>query len=163
MHFNRSIVLEDIIPFLKLIGEHFGVDVKRNGDRFRVGIISGSIWGSFQGWGSFRGRDHFVSCTVRWRQIRNRWGRLGTRLGKFRFQQRFQPFLTWDQALFYFIFFLLLWLEKEKRHKGITGRGLGERAWSQASLFRSAQSSARPLIIKIAWLRDDTCVTCGRL
>ena len=83
MHFNRSIVLEDIIPFLKLIGEHFGVDVKRNGDHFRVsiisgsiqgdhfsvgdhfgvdlGIISGSIWGSFQGWGSFRGRfgDHF--------------------------------------------------------------------------------------------------------
>ena len=86
MLFNRSIVLEDIIPFLKLIGEHFGVDVKRNGDHFRVsiisgsiqgdhfsvgdhfgvdlgiisvlGIISGSIWGSFQGWGSFRGRDH---------------------------------------------------------------------------------------------------------
>ena len=84
MHFNRSIVLEDIIPFLKLIGEHFGVDVKRNGDHFRVsiisgsiwgsfqcwdnfgvdlgiisvlGIISGSIWGSFQSWGSFRGRD----------------------------------------------------------------------------------------------------------
>ena len=61
MHFNRSIVLEDIIPFLKLIGEHFGVDVKRNGDHFRVSIISGSIWGSFQCWGSFRGRfgDHF--------------------------------------------------------------------------------------------------------
>ena len=30
---------------------------------FRVGIISGSIWGSFQGWGSFRGRDHFGGCT----------------------------------------------------------------------------------------------------
>ena len=61
MHFNRSIVLEDIIPFPKLIGEHFGVDVKRNGDHFRVSIISGSIWGSFQCWGSFRGRfgDHF--------------------------------------------------------------------------------------------------------
>ena len=61
MNFNRSIVLEDIIPFLKLIGEHFGVDVKRNGDHFRVSIISGSIWGSFQCWGSFRGRfgDHF--------------------------------------------------------------------------------------------------------
>ena len=57
MHFNRSIVLEDIIPLLKLIGEHFGVDVKRNGDHFRVSIISGSIWGSFQCWGSFRGRD----------------------------------------------------------------------------------------------------------
>ena len=42
MHFNPSIVLEDIIPFLKLIGEHFGVDVKRNGDHFRVSIISGS-------------------------------------------------------------------------------------------------------------------------
>ena len=23
-----------------------------------MGIISGSIWVSFQGWGSFRGRDH---------------------------------------------------------------------------------------------------------
>ena len=31
---------------------------------FRVGIISGSIWGSFQGRGSFRGRDHFGGCTV---------------------------------------------------------------------------------------------------
>ena len=61
MNFYRSIALEDIIPFLKLIGEHFGVDVKRNGDHFRVSIISGSIWGSFQCWGSFRGRfgDHF--------------------------------------------------------------------------------------------------------
>ena len=57
MHFNRSLVLEDIIPFLKLIGEHFGVDVKRTEDHFRVSIISGSIWGSFRGRdrsGSFR-------------------------------------------------------------------------------------------------------------
>ena len=29
--------------------------MKRNGDHFGVGIISGPIWGSFQGWGSFRG------------------------------------------------------------------------------------------------------------
>ena len=41
------------IPFLKLKGDHFGVDVKRNRDHFGVGIISGSIWGSFRGW------DHF--------------------------------------------------------------------------------------------------------
>ena len=155
MHFNRSIVLEDIIPLLKLIGEHFGVDVKRNGDHFRVSIISGSIWGSFQCWGSFRGRfgdhfragdhfgvgigrDHFVSCTLRWRQIRNRWGRLGTRLRKF----RFQPFsLTWDQALFYFIlFFCFFGSRRKKGHKGIIGRGLWERAWSQASLFMSAHN-----------------------
>ena len=34
------------------------MDVKRNGDHFGVGIISGSIWGSF------RGRDHFGGCTV---------------------------------------------------------------------------------------------------
>ena len=26
--------------------------MKRNGDDFRVGIISGSIWGSFRAWGS---------------------------------------------------------------------------------------------------------------
>ena len=37
---------QDIFPFLKLIGDHFGVD-----------------WGSFQGWGSFRGRDHLGGCT----------------------------------------------------------------------------------------------------
>ena len=35
--------------------DHFGLDMKRNGDHFRVGIISGSIWGSFQG----RFGDHF--------------------------------------------------------------------------------------------------------
>ena len=37
--------------------------MKRNGDHFGVGVISGSIWGSFQGWGSVRGRDHFGGCT----------------------------------------------------------------------------------------------------
>ena len=37
--------------------------MKRNGDHIGVGIISGSIWGSFQGWASFRGRDHFGGCT----------------------------------------------------------------------------------------------------
>ena len=37
---------QEIIPFLKLIGDHFGDDVKRNGDHFGVGIISVSIWGS---------------------------------------------------------------------------------------------------------------------
>ena len=25
--------------------------------------VAGSIWGSCQGWGSFRGRDHFGGCT----------------------------------------------------------------------------------------------------
>ena len=49
--------------------DHFGVDKKKNGDHFGVAIISGSIWGSFQGWGSFRGRDHFGSCTVRSRSL----------------------------------------------------------------------------------------------
>ena len=34
------------------------------GDRFGVGIILGSIWGSFRGWGSFWGRGHFRGCTV---------------------------------------------------------------------------------------------------
>ena len=45
------------IPFQKLIADHFGVDLKRNGDHFGVDL------GSFQGWGSFRGRDHFGGCT----------------------------------------------------------------------------------------------------
>ena len=42
VHFNQSIVLGyHSIP--KLIGDHFGVDVKRNGDPFGVdlGITSG--------------------------------------------------------------------------------------------------------------------------
>ena len=52
------------IPFRKLFGDHFGVDGKKSGDHFGVGIISGSIWGSFRGRGSFRGQDHFGGCTV---------------------------------------------------------------------------------------------------
>ena len=33
----------------KLIGDHLAVGVKRDGDHFRVVIISGSNWGSFRG------------------------------------------------------------------------------------------------------------------
>ena len=33
--------------------DHFGADKKKSGDYFGVGIISESIWGSFEGW------DHF--------------------------------------------------------------------------------------------------------
>ena len=33
---------EDIISFLKLIGDHFMDEVKRNGDHFGVGIILGA-------------------------------------------------------------------------------------------------------------------------
>ena len=53
---NRLVIIpwRNIIPFPKLIGDHFGVDVKRNGDHLVVGIILGSIWGSFRGWASFR-------------------------------------------------------------------------------------------------------------
>ena len=44
--------------------DHFGVDVKTNGDHFGVdlGIISGL--GIILGSGSFWGRDHFGGCTV---------------------------------------------------------------------------------------------------
>ena len=52
---NRLIIpWRNTIPFQKLIGDHFGVHVKRNGDHLVVGIILGSIWGSFRGWASFR-------------------------------------------------------------------------------------------------------------
>ena len=52
------------IPFQELIGDHFGVDVKRDADHFGIGVISGSNWGSFKGWGAIRGRDHFRGgCT----------------------------------------------------------------------------------------------------
>ena len=44
---------QDIIPFLKLIGDHFGDGVKRNGDHFRVGMF----WGRFGD--HFRVGDHF--------------------------------------------------------------------------------------------------------
>ena len=46
--------------------QHFNKEQKSNpqSHHFGVGIISGSIWGSFQGRGSFRGRDHFGGCTV---------------------------------------------------------------------------------------------------
>ena len=42
--------VKNTIPFPKLIGDHFGVVVKKkkNGDHFGVGIISGSIWTSFR-------------------------------------------------------------------------------------------------------------------
>ena len=33
---------EDIISYLKLIGDHFMDEVKRNGDHLSVGIISGA-------------------------------------------------------------------------------------------------------------------------
>ena len=52
------------IPFQELIGDHFGVDVKRDGDHFGIGVISRLNWGSFKGWGAIRGRDHFRGgCT----------------------------------------------------------------------------------------------------
>ena len=42
---NRLVIIprRNTIPFQELIGDHFGVDVKRNGDNFGVdlGIISG--------------------------------------------------------------------------------------------------------------------------
>ena len=62
---NRLVIIpwRNTIPFQWLIGDQFGVDVKRNENHFGIGIISGSIWRSFQGWGSFRGRDHFGCCT----------------------------------------------------------------------------------------------------
>ena len=56
---NRLVIIprRNTIPFQKLIEDHFGVDVKRNGDHLGVGIISGSIWRSFPG------RDHVGGCT----------------------------------------------------------------------------------------------------
>ena len=44
-------------PFPKSLG------IISGSTRRKVGIISGSIWESFQGWGSFRGQDHFGGCT----------------------------------------------------------------------------------------------------
>ena len=75
---NRLIIIpwRNIIPFQELIGNHLGVDVKGKGDHFLVGIISGSIWGSFQGWGSFWGLysagDILLRVTLRWTDIPSR-------------------------------------------------------------------------------------------
>ena len=57
----------EMIPFQELIGDHFGFDVKRNGDHFGVGIISGSIWGSFRGLYSSQSGDHWCcsNCSPR--------------------------------------------------------------------------------------------------
>ena len=55
---------EDIMSYLKLIGDRFMEEVKRNGDYFEVGTILRYNWGSFKGWGSFRARDHFGGFTV---------------------------------------------------------------------------------------------------
>ena len=54
---NRLVTIpwRNTIPFQGLIGDHFGVDVERNGDHFGVdlGVISGL--GIISGSGSFRG------------------------------------------------------------------------------------------------------------
>ena len=126
MNFNRSIVLEDIIPFLKLIGEHFGVDVKRNGDHFRVSIISGSIWGSFQCWGSFRGRfgdhfragDHFGVGIINFRELYSAMTSNPKSLrttGNEASKVSVPAFSNLRSGVILFYFFLLLWLEKEKK------------------------------------------------
>ena len=62
-HCNRLAIISSLntIPFQQLTGGHFGVDVKRNGDHFGVGIISGSIWGSFPGQGHLRGCTMSIS------------------------------------------------------------------------------------------------------
>ena len=42
---NRLVIIpwRNTIPFQESIGDNFGVDVNRNGDHFRVGIISGAV------------------------------------------------------------------------------------------------------------------------
>ena len=52
---NRLVIIprRNTIPFQELIGDHFGVDVKRNGDHFGDDLTIS---------GSFRGRDHFGGC-----------------------------------------------------------------------------------------------------
>ena len=45
---------QDIIPFLKLIGDHFGDDANRNGNHFRVDLRIISTLVIISGLGSFR-------------------------------------------------------------------------------------------------------------
>ena len=42
---NRLVIIpwRNTIPFQELIGDHFGVDVNRNRNHFKVGIISGTV------------------------------------------------------------------------------------------------------------------------
>ena len=42
---NRLVIIpwRNTIPFQELIGDHFGVDVNRNRNHFKVGIISGAV------------------------------------------------------------------------------------------------------------------------
>ena len=64
-----------------------------------MGIISGSIWESFQGWGSFRGRDHFGGCTVQTSDMRHRT----TDNGQWDSSFRVVVFVvcSWASSLFY--------------------------------------------------------------
>ena len=51
---NKKAIPSHMFNYHSLIPwDHFGVHKKKSGDHFGVEIISGSIWGSFQGW------DHF--------------------------------------------------------------------------------------------------------
>ena len=45
-------------PFVRFTGDHFGVDNKENGDNFGVDLGI-----TVQDWASFRGPNHFGSCT----------------------------------------------------------------------------------------------------
>ena len=42
---NRLVIIpwRNTIPLQELIGDHFGADVNRNGNHFKVGIISGAV------------------------------------------------------------------------------------------------------------------------
>ena len=53
------------VPTIRLfLGDHFGVDKKKSGDHFGVGIILGSIWGIISGSGSFRGLYSSLSFAI---------------------------------------------------------------------------------------------------
>ena len=63
-HCNRLVIIlwRNTITFEELIWDHFGVNVKRNGDHFGVGIILGSILiGLISGLGIISGAVH-ISC-----------------------------------------------------------------------------------------------------
>ena len=105
-----------------------------------LGIISGSIWGSFQCWGSFRGRfgdrfragDHFGVGIINFRELYSAMtsnpeslrttGNEAAKVSVPAFSN-----LRSGVILFYF-FFCFFGSRRKKRHKGIIGRGLGERA-----------------------------------
>ena len=98
-------IISGSVSFRGRFGDHFSV-----GDHFGVGIINF--------------RELYSAMTSNPKSLRT----TGNEAAKVSVPATVPAFSNLRLGVILFYFFLLLWLEKEKKHKGIIGRGLGERA-----------------------------------